>query len=138
MARHCCIHPYSYCSGHQRRQGIPCLSLPFPSIVCAANKDAFEDIIRFRSDRQLNSEHCRVLRNGDWLDVTWSDVVVGDIVRLEKNETIPADVAVLSSSNEEEGLCYVETKNLDGETNLKVKRGVKSLENFRHHSDLLK
>lgn len=38
---------------------------------------------------------------------------VGDIVRLESDDSFPADLVLLSSS-EPEGLCYIETSNLDG------------------------
>lgn len=36
----------------------------------------------------------------------------------------PADLVLLSSSNAE-GVCYIETTNLDGETNLKIKKASK-------------
>ncbi len=58
----------------------------------------------------------------EWQPSFWQDVRVGDIVYLGNNEMIPADVLILSTS-EPDGVCYIETKNLDGETNLKVKRG---------------
>lgn len=54
----------------------------------------------------------------------WKDVKVGDFLRIYNNEEIPADVIILSTSEEDNG-CYVETKNLDGETNLKVKNSLK-------------
>ena len=51
---------------------------------------------------------------------------VGDVVKVKENEFFPADLIVLSST-EPEGVFYVETKNLDGETNLKLKSVSKDL-----------
>ena len=45
---------------------------------------------------------------------------VGDIVRVAKDETFPADLALLSSDRAE-GTCHITTTSLDGETNLKVR-----------------
>jgi phospholipid-translocating ATPase len=53
----------------------------------------------------------------------WKSVQVGDFVRLYNEEEIPADIIVLSTSDAD-GACYVETKNLDGETNLKVRQAL--------------
>lgn len=56
-----------------------------------------------------------------WKEVFWKDIRVGDIVKIKNNESIPADIIVLSTSNQH-GICYVETRNLDGETNLKIRQ----------------
>jgi phospholipid-translocating ATPase len=61
----------------------------------------------------------------------WKSVQVGDFVRLYNDEEIPADVIVLSTSSDD-GACYVETKNLDGETNLKVRNALHCTRDVRH------
>lgn len=50
----------------------------------------------------------------------WKDILPGMLVKVLEDEFFPADLIVLKSSDEGGGL-YVETKNLDGETNLKAK-----------------
>ena len=51
--------------------------------------------------------------------MSWKDVRVGDVIRVEKNKFIPADLMLMASSLFRKGQCYLETKNLDGESNLK-------------------
>lgn len=48
---------------------------------------------------------------------------MGDFVQLQCNETIPADILLLYSSDQN-GICHLETANLDGETNLKQRQVV--------------
>lgn len=54
-----------------------------------------------------------MLNGGHFEDRLWRSIKVGDIVRLESNDFFPADLIILSSS-EPEGMCYIETSNLDG------------------------
>ena len=70
-----------------------------------------------------------------WERTLWKKLEVGDIVLLRDNDQIPADIVVLSTS-EEDGLCYVETKNLDGETNLKPRRSLKATSALQSEEDI--
>ncbi|CAG9563357.1 unnamed protein product [Danaus chrysippus] len=85
-----------------------------------AIKDLFEDRRRHLSDKRINNSFCRVYKKSveRYVRVKWRDVRVGDLVHLSNNEAVPADMVLLHSSNQS-GLCYLDTCNLDGETNLK-------------------
>ncbi|KIV91602.1 hypothetical protein, variant [Exophiala mesophila] len=64
----------------------------------------------------------------------WKNVKVGDFIRIYNDEQIPADIVVLSTSDPD-GACYVETKNLDGETNLKVRHALQAGRKVKHARD---
>lgn len=65
---------------------------------------------------------------------TWKNLQVGDFVRLYNDDELPADVIVLATSDDD-GACYVETKNLDGETNLKVRQALRCGRTLKHARD---
>ncbi|KAK2466652.1 hypothetical protein APHAL10511_000910 [Amanita phalloides] len=65
-----------------------------------------------------------------WKKTLWEDVGVGDVVKIMNNEALPADVLVCATS-EDDNVAFVETKNLDGETNLKSRHAVPSLTHIR-------
>ena len=60
------------------------------------------------------------------VNIKWRDVRVGDIVRLARDEAAPADLVILNAKGMN-GIAYVETMALDGETNLKSKEALPSL-----------
>ncbi|THU78043.1 phospholipid-translocating ATPase [Dendrothele bispora CBS 962.96] len=65
-----------------------------------------------------------------WKRIIWEDVRVGDIVKIMDNEPFPADILICATS-EEDNVAFVETKNLDGETNLKSRTAVAALTHLR-------
>lgn len=70
-----------------------------------------------------------------WERTLWKKLEVGDIVLLRDDDQIPADIVVLSTSDAD-GLCYVETKNLDGETNLKPRKSLKATSSMTSEEDI--
>lgn len=103
--------------------GVPASAYPLAAVVFVAMlKDAFEDYKRNKSDNEENFKATKVYRHrsGQFEDVVWKDLKPGNIVKISEDEAIPADICLLKSSDHK-GTLYIETKNLDGETNLKNK-----------------
>ncbi|KAL7693147.1 putative P-type ATPase, subfamily IV, P-type ATPase, A domain superfamily [Plasmopara halstedii] len=158
--------------------GIPTILLPLAVVlVCSAIKEALEDRERHRADHVANNRPVMMLTPlNTWEERPWGDLRVGDIVKVMKDQTIPADLLLLSVSGAghdddgesqqqlqaatsdtflglndkaqanknstessmyvlglhnvsqfsgkhqvESDVAYIETKSLDGETNLKIR-----------------
>ncbi|KHN13465.1 Phospholipid-transporting ATPase 3 [Glycine soja] len=86
-------------------------------------KEAFEDWKRFQNDMSINNNTIDVLQDQKWESVPWKKLQVGDIVKVKQDAFFPADLLFLASTNAD-GVCYIETANLDGETNLKIRKAL--------------
>ena len=99
-------------------------------LAVSAVKEAYEDYKRYEMDKEINNrlvDVCRPNPEGiGWCfkKLAWDQVQIGDVIRVTKEtRAFPADILLLQSSTNQ-GLCNIETANLDGETNLKIKQAV--------------
>ncbi|XP_073439222.1 phospholipid-transporting ATPase IB [Dendrobates tinctorius] len=106
-------------------------------LTVAGIKEIIEDYKRHKADNTVNNKRTIVLRGGTWQNVIWREVAVGDIVKVTNGQHLPADMIILSSS-EPQAMCYIETSNLDGETNLKIRQGLPATSSLQTIEDLFK
>eukprot|EP00667_Euglena_gracilis_P010796 EG_transcript_11004 len=96
--------------------------------VLGANlvKEGTEDMRRAKLDKEIN--HQEVLHvdpdQGAIRPLLWMDIRVGHVLVLHDDNPVPADVIVLATADKVGGLVYIDTAQLDGETNLKSKESV--------------
>ena len=99
-------------------------------------KDLYEDIKRHKSDAELNNRQTLSWQDGAWKETLWQELRVGDLCRVKKGQSFPADL-ILVWSPDAEGMCYIETASLDGETNLKLRKSPMGIYKLyqTHHPD---
>lgn len=97
-------------------------------------RNSVSDPTQERDEDTIVDPTLRVLPDVRFKPDFWKNVRVGDFVRIRADQPIPADMLILSTS-EDDGACYVETKNLDGETNLKIRQAMNCGRTIQHSSE---
>jgi phospholipid-translocating ATPase len=111
------------------KRGVPIIELSAPNDAPANNEPEIDyDVSAKLSNKEGAGDRPH------WTKSIWEDVRVGDFVKIMDNDQIPADILICSSS-EDDNVAYVETKNLDGETNLKSRHAVPALTHLHSAAD---
>lgn len=105
-------------------------------LTVTAIKDGYEDWRRHRSDRNENNKESPVLQIGKFQLKRWKDIQVGEVVKVCADETIPCDMVLLGTSDPS-GVAYIQTMNLDGESNLKTRYARQETSFMSFEGDLL-
>uniref|UniRef100_A0A8C5THK1 Phospholipid-transporting ATPase n=1 Tax=Malurus cyaneus samueli TaxID=2593467 RepID=A0A8C5THK1_9PASS len=104
-------------------------------LTVAGIKEIIEDYVSMIMGKAVLKT--KVLRNGMWQNIMWKEVAVGDIVKVTNGQHLPADMIIISTS-EPQAMCYIETANLDGETNLKIRQGLSQTASLQSREELMK
>ena len=111
-------------------------------------KEAYDDYKRYLRDKEANSAKYLILEPSG-VDTTLpltggphtrsvpsSSIRVGDLILLEKNQRVPADLVLLRTSDSS-GTCFIRTDQLDGETDWKLRAAVPTCQKLHSDGDLL-
>ena len=86
-------------------------------------REAVEDYRKYSNDKLTNESINYVYKLPKFLKQKCLSIKVGNIIRVKKNEMIPADLLIIKTSLKN-GFCYMQTANLDGENALKPREAI--------------
>ena len=98
--------------------------------VISLLRSGIENYKKYKYDSSYNNSQSQVFDNKQkqFTFKPWKHIALGEIVKVEKDKEIPADLLIIKSSNDN-GYCYLQTSNLDGETNLKAREALQCFHN---------
>lgn len=87
-------------------------------------KEQYDDLQRKHKDKEINQKKYEKLdRNGAFVTTSGEKMKVGDIIKVNKDERIPADMILLYTT-EKSGTIFIRTDQLDGETDWKLRKAI--------------
>lgn len=100
-------------------------------------REAVDDFRRFQRDREVNSQkYKRLIRQTkEWEKIPSSKIKVGDIIVVEKDERVPADLILLRTTDKD-GTVFIRTDQLDGETDWKLRLAVPMTQKLDNDSEI--
>lgn len=111
-------------------------------LIVTMIKEAYDDIQRYRRDKELNlKKYERISNKGILKNIHAKDIKVGDILKIKTNERIPADMLLLMTAEKKHGsgggtTVFVRTDQLDGETDWKLRKALPFTQNACSLQDL--
>uniref|UniRef100_A0A8C6WSZ2 Phospholipid-transporting ATPase n=1 Tax=Neogobius melanostomus TaxID=47308 RepID=A0A8C6WSZ2_9GOBI len=99
-------------------------------------REAVDEIRCYFRDKEVNSQIYSKLSTRGTVKVKSSGIQVGDLIIVEKNQRVPADMIFLRTS-ERNGSCFLRTDQLDGETDWKLRLPVACTQRLPTAGDLL-
>lgn len=100
-------------------------------------QDIRSDFFRRKLDKSTNLKNANIIKNNQLLPVNWKDIHAGDLVLVRQEESFPTDLLILGTE-ESSGICFIETSNFDGETDLKIKQANPLIFNGEDYFELAK
>ena len=86
-------------------------------------KEAIEDYRKYKNDKKANEASVLIFKDKRFKKEKCENIRVGNILKIYKDDLIPADVLIIKSSLKS-GLAYMQTSNLDGENTLKPREAL--------------
>ena len=118
--------------------GYPLVLIPLTSLILLNGfKDYIEDRKRKETDKKENNNSILIYnqKKNKFVSDIWQNIKLGDIIKVKNGENFPCDLILIESSPESKGQCKVDTKNINGETNLNIK-SINPKFNFQNLSEI--
>ncbi|KAG0717199.1 putative phospholipid-transporting ATPase IIB [Chionoecetes opilio] len=105
-------------------------------IMVTLIREAVDDVRRWQRDKEVNQQkYKKMTPQGGQRTITSANIRVGDLIFVEKDQRVPADMVFLRTT-EASGTCFIRTDQLDGETDWKLRVAVPVTQKLETNEEL--